>query len=706
MSEYQIIEFLQNHRDWLSHATFWQNIAQMTLFGILRVLYQVAIFAENVVDTVFLASDFFNNEAITMIFNGMLVFTVSLTALTLIIIAVRRMVNKKIEMKGPLIRAVIYVMLIGTFPSILRHGLDVAIDFYGDASVIGNDNHTRITTAIIRENVADMHYLSYHGFHQLDSPLASKNNLTDETFFLVDFTEVITPDDIDRNSQLQPLLYTLDFDSEFNIGVTRINNSWMAIFDEGYFRWTANWGNLFVTLPTITIFMLCVAFILLATILDLIFLKFLVPILAPTDLETGQKMKHIAKDISASLISIVMTGFSLSIFRILMGLIFSFDLNPLGRLIFITVAITTCASGSKAVGKYLGVETGMSGGLKSLMKLGATGFVVARGSTALSKGVTRVAKGSYVAAKASGNIANKVTGLALEKTGQTIGEIGDLGVKDFMKSKMHSTTNGIVNAGRFAGNKIKSGVNQVGGKYQDGVNEGIIKVSRYKGKQRKTQADKDVNERLVTNAETVKDKSADSAGFKIADLLHHHQPTAVFENTDIPHANPQTVVDSSKDITIADIFDHQQPQIPRHNQGKPLSKAPNKASKTTSKINETSVTKATPKVNKPKPPSLRVNTNNQNASKTKHKTPTIPSRPTFAPIPNRANISQTKPTTNVDTKPIDNQPKAPRVNQTSTATVTKPKQAVKNPETKNLSDEHLNKAKKAPQNAKNFKDKK
>lgn len=448
MTPEEVLAFLETHGDWLSHATFWRNIGQMILFGILRGLYSVAVWAEGLIDQVLLARTFLENEAITSIFDGMLIFSVSLTALVMIIIATRRMFNKRVNIKGALVRGCLVVALIGVFPSVLVRGLHTSVEWFEGTRVLGHDENISIGLAIVRENVADMHHLERYGFDLLTETTSSKNNLTDESIRFVDFSEVITPSDItggllgSSRNELYPLRYIRVVNREGEVAVTRISNGWITFFDDGYFRWTANWGNLFTSMPIISLFMVASAFMLLTTVFDLIFLKLLVPILAPTDIETGQKMKHIAMDAGAAFLSIILTGFSLSIFRILLGLIFALDLNFLARLIYLSVACTVCMKGSTAAGKYLGVETGVGSGVKSMLGLGAAAVGVAKlGSAAIKQAIN---KDSFVRQSASNavKIGQKASDLTKTATGGTVkglanqkAQLSTLGAKDYMKKK-------------------------------------------------------------------------------------------------------------------------------------------------------------------------------------------------------------------------------------------------------------------------------
>jgi len=555
MSSAEILYFLQQHADWLSHATFWRNIGHMLLFMILRLLYRVATLAEGLIDAVLLARGFLENETIMGIFNGMLIFSASLTTLTLIIIAVRKLINPKINLKAPIIRGLFTVALIGMMPGLLVRGLEVSVNVFEHTRVLGTEEHTSISMAIIRENVADMYFIANHerGFDILNDPNSMKNNLTEESIWHVDFTEVITPDDIRSGSALYPLRYVTSIDPYGELGVSRIRNRWVDLFDDGYFRWTANWGVLYTTMPLIALYMFCTAFMLLTTLLDLIFLKILVPILAPTDVETGQKMKHIAKDAGASMLSIALIGVSLSVFRILLGMIFELDINFLARLVYLSVAVTVCMKGSSAFGKYLGVDIGMGSGMKSMLKLGATGMLVAKATTGIGKVAHKGAKGiqngvpkAIDGVKKVGDFTKNAVGSASESIGQAGAEFAGMGAKDFMKVKSmnakESLQEGLSELNPLP--KMKSSFDEnIGDKFKEGRSSGDVKAVEGLSKLKDKEATTKRKDAVKAKAKKVKqhdpNKPLPTLGEKrepresYGGYQPHKKPIDIFEHDDL-----------------------------------------------------------------------------------------------------------------------------------------------------------------------------
>ena len=654
MSGDDVLRFLQEHSDWLSHATFWRSIGHMILFGLLRFLYRISVFAEGLIDAVLLARNFLENERIAGIFEGMLIFSVSLTTLTLMIIAVRKLINPKVNLKAPLIRGLFTVALIGSLPGILIRGLEVSVDTFEQTRILGTEENTTISMAIIRENVADMHFIANHdrGFDILHDATSVKNTLNDDNIWHVDFNQVITPSDIGRSSSnaLYPLRYRTRINSSGELATSRIRNGWFDLFDEGYFRWTANWGVLYTTLPIITIFMFCTAFMLLTTLLDLIFLKLLIPILAPTDLETGQKMKHIAKDALAAMLSIALIGVSLSVFRILLGMIFELDINFMARLIYLSVAVTVCMKGSSAFGKYLGVEVGMGSGMKSLLKLGATGMLAAKGVTGLGKvahkGGQAIQNGVPKAAQAVSKVgegAKAAVGNASASIGQMGAEVGGMGAKDFMRVKAlnasESLKEGLAEANPLP--KMKASFNEnIGDKFKDGQSTGdanaVAGLTKLKNKE---QTDK---RKGAVKASAKKAKQHDpnaplpSLGEKresTGKANVNHKSLDIFNGSDIPLSNGASVigdVDTSKE-------DNSEFTLPQFGVTNPPNKArvssnPFDKVQGVSALNGVKPIKPTPKATAPK----AVGTTNNAKVKMevpKPSTPKVTATPAKAPTP-------------------------------------------------------------------------
>jgi len=574
MNASEVLDFLQRYSDWLSLATFWRSISHMILFGLLRLMYRVATFAEGLIDAVLLARGFLEHERIVGIFEGMLVFSASLTTLTLMIIAVRKLINPKVDLKAPVVRGLFTAALIGMMPGLLVRGLEISVNTFEYTRVLGTEEHTSISMAIIRENVADMYFIANHerGFDLLNEASSTKNTLNEETIWHVDFSEVITPSDIggNRNNTLYPLRYRVRMTSDGEIGVSRIRNGWFDLFDEGYFRWTANWGILYTTMPLIAIYMFCTAFMLLTTLLDLIFLKILVPILAPTDVETGQKMKHIAKDALAAMLSIALIGVSLSVFRILLSMIFELDISFLARLVYLSVAMTVCMKGSSAFGKYLGVDIGMSSGMKSMLKLGAAGMLVAKAATGTGKlahmGGKAVQNGvpkAVQAVKKTGDGAKSAVGNASTSIGQMGAEFASMGAKDFMKAKALHTKESLQD-GLVALNplpKVKSSFDEnISSKFKDGQVSGDAKAIAGLTKLKSKEATTKRKDTMRARAEKVKQHNPNaplpSFGEKRevrksqeSDQLNN-KPLTIFKNDDISLSTGERI--SAPNLEVVD----------------------------------------------------------------------------------------------------------------------------------------------------------
>lgn len=605
MGSDEILNFLQEHSDWLSHATFWRSIGHMILFGLLRMLYRIATFAEGLINAVLLARTFLENERIAGIFEGMLIFSASLTTLTLMIIAARKLINPKVDLKAPVIRGLFTVALIGSLPGILVRGLEVSVNTFEYTRVLGTEEHTSISLAIIRENVADMHFIANHdrGFDILHEASSIKNSLNEDSIWHVDFSEVITPSGL-RGSNLHPLRYRIRMATNGEIGARRIRNGWLDLFDEGYFRWTANWGVLYTTLPLVSLFMFCTAFMLLTTLLDLIFLKILVPILAPTDVETGQKMKHIAKDAGSAMLSIALIGVSLSVFRILLGLIFELDINFLARLVYLSVAVTVCMKGSSAFGKYLGVDIGMGSGMKSMLKLGAAGMLAAKGAVGAgnlahkgAKGVQNGVPKAIEGVKKVGDGAKHAVGTASESIGQIGAEFAGMGAKDFMKAKAMNTKeslqDGLAELNPIP--KIKSSFDEnIGSKFKDGQASGDAKAVKGLTKLQNKEATTKRMDDMKARAEKIKQHDPNmplpSLGKKreadesYKSYQSNNKPINIFGNDDISLSNGDqisvpnlervdTPSDSNSKYTLPQFgLNHALKDKPRHSKSNPFDK--------------------------------------------------------------------------------------------------------------------------------------
>ena len=191
-----------------------------------------------------------------------------------------------------------------------------------------------------------------------------------------------------NKEEVSYLEYKLSTDEDGKITSTKIENGMFDFFKEGKYRFSYKTGTITLSLITVSFAFICSAFIIATSLIELIFAKLMFPILSVADIETGQRTKKILLDMGSSLLAIMLTGFSLSIFKLYFAYIGSLNVNFLAYLVLCIVGVRITIDGPNFFGKFLGLDIGLRSGWQAMV-----------GTAVAAKAATSAVKGGVNAAK-------------------------------------------------------------------------------------------------------------------------------------------------------------------------------------------------------------------------------------------------------------------------------------------------------------------
>lgn len=449
------LEFLSKYSDWIKDATLFSWILHWIQMGFIRILYKIASFTEGLIDVIYRLTGFLEEPGIDRIYNVVKVLSGTVFLLTIIFIAFQLIMDKKVDWRGSIFRSLIFFSLIGMFPAILNKSLEVTETTYNDLKNVGLEDgstseNLSLSYRVIQTNLADLSYLSTVGFSTLDDRESLKNDISEENFSLVDLNEILLPEDLSEirfpvnQSEVDALGYKLKLTHDNQLEPIEIKNGWFSAFDEGKFRFTAKTMPIMISLLTLSVAFIFSAFIIGASLIDLVFAKILFPILAVSDISTGQRVKGMFVDIGKNLAQIMLTSLSLSVFTMYFAFISQLNDNIMAYLIACVIGVKLTIDGPKAFGKYFGIDVGVRDGWKTVMGLGVGAKMLAE------------------SAKGAGNLASSAKDGAV-KVGSGLKNMGS-GASDFtqksIRSAGHASERGVSGfiADKYDGSSLQKGV--------------------------------------------------------------------------------------------------------------------------------------------------------------------------------------------------------------------------------------------------------
>ena len=413
-------EFLQKYSEWIHDANLLGYVFKWISSSWIKGLYNMASGVEDILDQVFKVFGFLENDTVGKIYNSMRILSGTVLVIMIIVLAYKFILNERVNLQAGLFRAALIVCLGVQLPGMITSSVDLAEKVYGQTKTLDGGETSTLSYSIVKENLADLQYASKKGFGRLNGQAGTpKNNLSEKAFQSTDLTEIITPDNLSKMKEkayneddVSYLEYKLDTDEEGKIISKKIENGTFSFFDDGKYRFTYKTGTITLSLVTVSFAFICSAFIIASSLLELIFAKLMFPVLSVSDIETGQRAKKIFLDIGSSLLAIMLTGFSLSIFKLYFSYIGTLHLGFLAYLILCIVGVRITIDGPNFFGKFLGLDIGVRSGWQAMVGTVVAAKAAKSGTAAAASAGVSTAKAGIKAGKSikehAGNAINRM----------------------------------------------------------------------------------------------------------------------------------------------------------------------------------------------------------------------------------------------------------------------------------------------------------
>lgn len=400
-------EFLQKYSEWIHDANLLGYVFKWISSSWIKGLYNIASGVEDILDQVFKVFGFLENDTVGKIYTSMRILSGTVLVIMIIVLAYKFILNERVNLQAGLFRAALIVCLGVQLPGMITSSVDLAEKVYGQTKTLDGGETSTLSYSIVKENLADLQYASKKGFGRLNGQAGTpKNNLSEKAFQSTDLTEIITPDNLSKMKEkayneddVSYLEYKLDTDEEGKIISKKIENGTFSFFDDGKYRFTYKTGTITLSLVTVSFAFICSAFIIASSLLELIFAKLMFPVLSVSDIETGQRAKKIFLDIGSSLLAIMLTGFSLSIFKLYFSYIGTLHLGFLAYLILCIVGVRITIDGPNFFGKFLGLDIGVRSGWQAMVGTVVAAKAAKSGTAAAASAGVSTAKAGIKAGK-------------------------------------------------------------------------------------------------------------------------------------------------------------------------------------------------------------------------------------------------------------------------------------------------------------------
>ena len=349
---------------------------------------------------------FFNAPAVQDFLVTLRPYLVILLALALAWIGFQLMMNRKVQTHQVVLNVLIAILVIGGLAPTMTHFetfTKAANDF------ISTDGDGMMSDAVIKENLTDVALYNEHDWTvtDLEAEGADPNNIQESRVRHINMVEVITeetevtPGEIVNENGKQILSHKIITDAMGNTALEEIDNGGMfsmLSYDEHYYRFEYNFWTIFVTLFVGAATLLFATYKVARLAYEIAFNKVLASILAFADVQNGQMLKAVLKNIVNMFAIVIMIFLSLRLYNIFMAYLPTTDMNAAAKLIAMIAVSAAVVDGPKICERIFGIDAGLRSGWGMV----AGGYALGRSAKGIGKTaaglVSKGASGGVVAA--------------------------------------------------------------------------------------------------------------------------------------------------------------------------------------------------------------------------------------------------------------------------------------------------------------------
>lgn len=256
-------------------------------------------------------------------------------------------------------------------------------------------------------------------------------------------------------------------DSKGKYTTGEMDQSWLDVFHDYYYRYHVNWWTVILSLLAMTLTLLFTCFRAGRLVIEVAMHTVIGPFIAVTDLASGQRIKEFIKSFIGLFAVLFLISCLLGVY--FLGMQFLSSQHSKGNIndfVYVLMQIALCLAvidGPNVIERIIGIDAGIKSGYQTLIG----GLAIARGTRGAAEGVTSAAVGS-ASKRANGELggiagAVKRTGKGLTRV--TIGRKGEDalnqkkdGVKEAVRGGIDRATGGygVAGAVKNAADEVKS----------------------------------------------------------------------------------------------------------------------------------------------------------------------------------------------------------------------------------------------------------
>ncbi|MDQ0149623.1 pLS20_p028 family conjugation system transmembrane protein [Eubacterium multiforme] len=343
---------------------------------------------EKVATKVYSFNDFFDSKGVNDLLNAYKPLIFGILVLALLFLGYSIMLQKKKDRSEIPTNILISAMVIIALPLFMTKLGDLTQMFVS----YNISEQQSSAKGIVKDNVSDLYYLDRADFKIGNK----KNDIPVKDIMNIDINEQLDASKINNKDFKDVFKQKLSRDEKGNEKLVDLDKGFFGMFEEGYYRYNANFLIIIFSLAITGITLLCIALKVAGIIFELGFKKIFATLLAMADISDGRKLKAIIMDIVSSFAVLMVTSVLLKMYVVFVAFLGNkLESYSILNLVVLAGVSWKVIDAPDIVERILGIDAGVKSNWASVL----AGYEGVKGAGRALMGAGRLAKKGFANGK-------------------------------------------------------------------------------------------------------------------------------------------------------------------------------------------------------------------------------------------------------------------------------------------------------------------
>lgn len=390
MSTEEIQTLLQQFQPYLEITNWLKDVLRTALWWILTALIWLADNVSGIFTEMFKVFDIIKNPEISTFIKDIAPITWSLAAISIAYFGIRLIIFNETKIAKGFQNIFLGMIVVAISTTVITFLTDSAVSI---SSTINGKEQSTIVYSMVSKNMSDFYALDEAGTGEKDTSYAT---ITKENIAYIEITESVDRNKLKKYKDV--LSKKIKVATDGTVTVVDLSKALWIKEIEGYYRYQFDFLSIAISLIVLIFVYVMSSLKITKLLFEMIYSYTFLNIFALSDIENGERLKKILKNISNVLLTVILSSYMIYLFGMVYPMVTEIDINPLAKLVAQIGIALAVIDGPVIIQELTGYDAGLKSTTLGAFGIFQAGVMVGKPiAKGVSKGMTLAGKGAKTA---------------------------------------------------------------------------------------------------------------------------------------------------------------------------------------------------------------------------------------------------------------------------------------------------------------------